>query len=290
MPRSQTIVLSVGIVVFSLVFSLPSTARTLIFKSQPQASPEQSNSAEVSAPASVPAENSTSYTTARTPNSVSPSAVSELLFMIEQLQQEVRTLRGLVEEQSYALRSLQESGKARYRDLDARVMALTRAASASPAVSGTGTTSGSIPESAVQDETESTEGSVSTTQPPSEDQKRAYQSAYQLIKERKFDEAVDALHGFIDKYPEGELSGNAYYWLGEVYLVLPKLEQAKQAFSIVVKSFPNHRKLPDAMFKLAVTHDRMQDPAASEKLLNEVQQKFPQSTAAKLAESYKINR
>jgi TolA-binding protein len=41
---------------------------------------------------------------------------------------------------------------------------------------------------------------------------------------------------------------------------------------------------------LGVSYDRLQNPAKSEQYLNEVQLKFPESTAAKLAKSYKINR
>ncbi len=289
MPSLVRCVLPVGLTVLLLLFSLHSPAKTLIFQSQPEPSPERE-----SAPTELePAQQSTTYSTSRNDSSVSASAASELLFMIEQLQQEVRVLRGLVEEQAYQLRSLQESSKARYRDLDSRVMELTksREAVSVPRV-GTSASATAVvvpaadtPAGSNRKAPAETNGTV-----PTEEQKLAYQEAYQLIKERKFEQAVDALHAFIDKYPDGELSGNAYYWLGEVYLVIPKLEQAKQAFSIVVKSFPGHRKLPDALFKLAVTHDRMQDPAGSEKLLNEVQQKFPQSTAAKLAESYKISR
>ncbi|MDX1452229.1 MAG: tol-pal system protein YbgF [Oleiphilaceae bacterium] len=272
----------VALLLGMMAFDLP--ARTLIFQSNNENSPEQpvelDSPAASAAQANVTPQNSgQQYST----GSVAPasSANTELLFMIEQLQQEVRMLRGMVEEQAYQLRTLQESSKARYRDLDARVMAL-------------GTTPKIQPKAAaapvVADSKEPVTEQSSASTPPTEAQRREYQLAYNLIKERKFNEAVDALHVFIEKYPEGELTGNAYYWLGEVYLVLPKLEQAKQAFSIVVKSFPGHRKLPDALFKLAVAHDRLQSPAESEKLLTRVQQEFPESTAAKLAKDYKISR
>jgi len=125
---------------------------------------------------------------------------------------------------------------------------------------------------------------------PTVDQKREYQQAYDLIKNKNFEEAIKSLLLFIEHYPEGDLAGNAYYWLGEVYLVLPQLEEAKQAFSVVVSAFPMHRKAADALFKLGVSYDRLQDPARAEKYLNEVQLKFPKSTAAKIAKRYKINR
>ncbi len=275
-----------GLFLFLLITASVSDARTLIFQSQPGPSPEQTAPSASQGAAQQPS--AVQYSTATVANSVAPSVNSELLFMIEQLQQEVRLLRGMVEEQAYQLRSLQDNSKARYRDLDSRVMELTR--SVLPAVNASSPPSTPIHKAPTTGSSVVPVPNAPKESKPTEEQKIAYQAAYQLIKDRKFNEAVTALHDFIEAYPEGELTGNAYYWLGEVYLVLPQLEQAKQSFSIVVKSFPGHRKLPDAMFKLAVTHDRLQDPAGAETILSELQQKFPNSTAAKLAGSYKINR
>jgi len=265
------------------------SAKTLVFQSQSEALPERTVKASEAQPSSVQ----------QTLSSAASSANSELFFMLEQLQQEVRSLRGMLEEQANQIRHMQSSGKSRYRDLDSRVLDLSKkmasigSASDEPVVSPLKQIDStrvevepgmSVPVAGVKSPM------TRPASPPSDAQKREYQQAYSLIKEKKFDEAIDRLHQFIERYPEGELTGNAYYWLGEVYLVLPKLEQAKQAFTIVVSSFADHRKAADAMFKLGVAYDRLQNPEQSEKYLIEVQSKFPNSTAAKLAKSYKINR
>lgn len=260
--------------ILSFVFSPVAVSKTLVFQ---QDEPSET-------PAGVK-----SYSTASVGNT---SANSELFFMLDQLQQEVRMLRGLVEEQAYQIQLLQQSGKSRYKDLDGRILNLSKqfgaikdaSAAVVPVVP-----QGKKIDAGVDSSTSSLDEAISTAAPTLE-QKKAYQSAYAFIKEKQFEQAIDAMHQFIDKYPEGELAGNAYYWLGEVYLVLPQLEQARQAFTIVIKSFPNHRKVADALFKLGVTYDRMQDPAQSEQYLNQVQASYPESTAAKLAKSYKINR
>jgi tol-pal system protein YbgF len=230
------------------------------------------------------------------PTAPAMSANSELYFMLEQLQTEVSSLRGLVEEQAFQIQQLKENDKSRYQDLDSRLLELTRKIEAGAAASGGGSTSAYSPPSVVPAADSGTgdsglEQSSSVVQAePTEEQKREYQKAYSLIAEKKFDEAIDRFHAYIEKYPEGELTGNAYYWLGEVYLVYPKLEQAKQAFMIVVRSFKGHRKEPDALFKLGAVFDQLQDATSSEKYLSEVQARFPDSTAAKLAKSYKIKR
>merc|ERR1711879_495718 len=53
------------------------------------------------------------------------SLVSELLVQMEQMQQEIASLRGVVESQGNDIRRLNQDGEARYLDLDRRLMAIT---------------------------------------------------------------------------------------------------------------------------------------------------------------------
>jgi tol-pal system protein YbgF len=282
---------------FICIFSSAIGAKTLIF---------QSNDANLqSEPASAEAGNNASVQIVSPPATAAVSSInSELFFLVEQLKQEVMMLRGLVEEQDYEIRQMQKLSKERYRDMDQRLQDLAKKVAnadniqAAPAPSQS-SASAAVAASANVVVPVAGVGEVVPVQPPvasvgvaeqTEEQKVAYQSAYNYVRDKNFPEAIDALHAYVEKYPEGDLTGNAFYWLGEVYLVLPKLEQAKQAFSIVVKTFPGHRKLPDAIYKLAVTLDRLQDPAGAEQYLKQVQQQFPNSTAAKLAGNYTISR
>jgi len=276
-------------------FIASANAKTLIFQSQAEASPEQLVASNLNATGSTSVSAAKVYKTQRQ----TASANSELFFMLEQLQQEVRYLRGMLEEQSNQIHRLKLNGKNRYRDIDSRVLDLSKKLSdvssvGSVSAIGSSLSAPVVPVVSVGEvkavATTESKASQTSSSLPSEAQKREYQQAYSLIKDKNFEEAIKSLHLFIERYPEGDLAGNAYYWLGEVYLVLPRLEQAKQAFSVVVSAFPLHRKAPDALFKLGVSYDRLQDPAKSERYLKEVQLKFPESTAAKLARSYNINR
>ena len=88
------------------------------------------------------------------------------------------------------------------------------------------------------------------------------------------------------RQPEGDLTVNAYYWLGEVYLVKPQLEQAKQAFTIVATRFADHRKAPDAVYKLGVTHDRLGEKEQARRSMQTVIDDYPSSSAADLARKF----
>ena len=213
------------------------------------------------------------------------NANAELLFMLEQLQQEVQSLRGMVEKQSHEIKQLKAKGRDRYRDLDQRLLKLQAGSMSSSSVGGVkpSTTPVKLAPAATTDL-----AVKATAKPkPSAEQQRAYQQAYDLIKQKKYDQAVDQLHKFIEIYPSSDLTGNAYYWLGEVYLVMPKFEQARQAFTVVVGSFSAHRKAPDAMYKLGVTYHRLDNLKEAKFYLSEVSKRYPESSAAKLAKEYK---
>lgn len=211
-------------------------------------------------------------------NTNSNQATAELFYMIQQLQGEVRRLQGEVEEQRHLINRLQEQGRDRYIDLDQRILDLSEKLASPPATElSTGpnpANSGSAP-------------AVREYRQPGAAERKAYEQIQDLIRnQKKYDEAISRIYEFIDKYPEGDLTVNAYYWLGEVYLVKPQLEQAKQAFTIVATRFADHRKAPDALYKLGVTHDRLGEKAEAQRRMKMVIENYPASSAAELAKKY----
>lgn len=208
-------------------------------------------------------------------------ANAELFYMIQQLQREIRELRGRVEEQGNKIDRLTRQGRDRYVDLDQRILELSsRLESSGPvpspsAATGAGAEAGGNPVKSRE------------YRQPGAEEKAEYQAIQTLIREKKaYDEAIGRLYDFIDKYPEGDLVVNAYYWLGEVYLVQPKLEQAKQAFTIVATRYRDHRKAPDAVYKLGITLDRLGKKEAARERMKTVIGDYPDSNAANLARDY----
>lgn len=209
----------------------------------------------------------------------SSQATAELFYMIQQLQGEVRNLQGKVEEQKHLITRLQKQGRDRYIDLDQRILNLSENASgqSQSTASDSGANGGDTGSPVVQ----------KTYRQPTADEKKAYDHIQNLIHQQKdYDGAISKLYEFIDKYPEGDLLVNAYYWLGEVYLVKPQLEQAKQAFTIVATRYPDHRKASDACYKLGVTLDRLGEHEGAVKRMKGVVKDYPGTSAAKLASKF----
>ena len=230
----------------------------------------------VSAQSSTPAfQNVASEAQRKAGNS---QATAELFYMIQQLQGDVRRLQGKVEEQQYEIRKLQQQGRDRYVDLDQRILDLSKTleekASSSREDASKATTSSAKPE-------------VRKYRAPDAEERKTYNQIIDLIRNQKaYDEAITQLYEFVDKYPEGDLTVNAYYWLGEVYLAKPQLEQAKQAFTIVATRYDDHRKAADAVYKLGVTLDKLGEKDEAKRRMQMVVDHYPDSSAANLARKF----
>ena len=76
--------------------------------------------------------------------------------------------------------------------------------------------------------------------------------------------------------------------MGEVYAAMPtpEYENARQAFVQVITFFPDHRKVPDAAFKLGKVHHLMGDCDKAKELLSKVVEQYQGKSVAKLASSY----
>lgn len=206
-------------------------------------------------------------------------ANAELFYMIQQLQGEVRRLQGRVEEQQNLIDRLTKQSRDRYIDLDQRILKLSEkvaeAPQSSPDSSGSSAGGG---DSGVK---------TKIYRQPSDQERSAYQEVQTLIhQEKNYDQAINGLYDFIDEYEEGDLTVNAYYWLGEVYLVEDQLDQARQAFTIVATRYSDHRKAPDAVYKLGVTLDRLGEKDQARSRMETVLEDYPDTSAAELAQKY----
>lgn len=217
----------------------------------------------------------------------SQSGQSQLLMMVQQLQEEVRQLRGQVETQQYQINKMKQEQLDRYRDTDRRLSAIINATAA-----GGGAAMSAAPAPAVTDT--APEAGPATSAPEANaaaassggNAQAAYQSAFQLVRERKFDQAQSAFEAFINDYPDSDQVANAYYWIGEIQLAEQSLQEAQASFSRVVDDYPNHVKVPDALYKLGVVQDRLGKREAAQGAFQRLIQNYPESSAAGLARNY----
>ncbi|MEO8964755.1 MAG: tol-pal system protein YbgF [Gammaproteobacteria bacterium] len=110
-----------------------------------------------------------------------------------------------------------------------------------------------------------------------------YQTAYDLIKAKKYDQAIGALQGMLQKYPSGQFAANAHYWLGELYGLQGKNDQAAVEFANIVKSYPDSPKVSDAHVKLGMIYAAQFKWSEAKNTFKKVISRYPGSTSARLA-------
>ena len=201
-----------------------------------------------------------------------------LMLRVQQLEADVRRLNGLLEEVTQALRLLEAQSLERYVDLDRRL------ASGAPAGIEEGAESTSAAPVPVPSETPAAGRAVDAQ----EGEEAAYRAAYELVREREFDEAVAAFTAFLADFPFGRYAPNAHYWLGELYLVLdpPDPELARQNFKLLLDQYPADPKVPDALYKLGRVQFIKGNRQRSKEYLDEVIREYPSHAAAQLARQF----
>lgn len=188
---------------------------------------------------------------------------SLLLDRLQRMEQEVQSLRGENEELRERLRRAEQDARDRYADLDRRLANLQ--------TSGIETLSGTSPEPAEPQADDS------------EDAQRAYRRGRDLIAERRYPEAADALDEFVADYPDSSLAADAWFWLGEVRTLLREYEAAEAAYTRVLDDYPDSDKRLDSLFKLGFVAERTGEVDAAVDFYSQVVDQAPDGSLGNLA-------
>ena len=111
-----------------------------------------------------------------------------------------------------------------------------------------------------------------------------WSNSMRLLDNSRYSEAAENLRLLILSYPEGSYTGDAYFWLGEIYLVQEMLEDSLEIFNSFVTKFDDHSRIPDALYKIAAVYINLEKFDLAENFLQEVISNYPNSGAALLAE------
>jgi tol-pal system protein YbgF len=221
---------------------------------------------------------------------------------LESLQQEVQTLRGLVEDQSNRLRRLETETRDRYLDMDSRLSALSAGSTAAPGsapMAGDalpGTRSGGpagdvrtnvasdVPAAAVPAVTQVPPSAPATLALDAVTSQMSEQDLYRtalnlLLEEGKSEESVAMFQAYLQRFPQGRLLPNALYWQGEALILLARYPEARIAFDRVLNEFPADAKAAGAMLKIGVVQNLQGNRSEAERIWRDLPARFPDSAS-----------
>lgn len=171
------------------------------------------------------------------------------------LHQELAKLRGLIEQVTNDVATLQKRNKDLYSDLDARIKRLEPS---SVTVEG----------KSVQVE---------------RDEQAAYDTAMAQFKSNDFRSAVGGLSAFLARYPQSAYAPAAQFWLGSSYYAIKDYKSAIAAQQTLIDRYPDSPRASDALLNIAASQIELNDRKSARATLNKIIGDFPDTDAAKLA-------
>jgi tol-pal system protein YbgF len=179
---------------------------------------------------------------------------------ISALEQEIATLRNLIEENTYLIERYQELQQQRYLDLDKRLHSLL---------------SGELEEL--------NEQSLNLNDLNSTEEIDLYKEALELFEVSRYAEALEVFRDLIISFPEGTYSADAYFWSGELYLAQEQLEDAREHYLVVAEKFKDHDRVADCLYKLGVIEKVLLNNEAANSYFSRLISEYPDTGAAELA-------
>jgi len=217
----------------------------------------------------------------------------EMLNRVNALQQEISSLRGMVEQLQNENAELKQSARQQYIDIDSRLariegVSAPAAASAEAAPSDSPVPAASAPapvapSGVVSGLANAPAAGDAPADPATE--RALYDSAFQALRDGEYAQASRRFQAYLEAFPDGSLAPNAWYWLGESYYVTQNYDVALQAFQSLLQAFPDSNKAPDALLKAGYCQFELNRADEGELTLRDVVARFPGSDAARLAQS-----
>ncbi|MCA9771877.1 MAG: tol-pal system protein YbgF [Myxococcales bacterium] len=218
------------------------------------------------------------------PLSVVPSTGGDALsadsqVRLQQLEERIRTMTGQIEELDYRQRQISDKLDQLIASVDQRLAnqgqntAPAATSDAGNAAGAAATDNGGTLTS--EDLAVGESGDSVAAALPAGSEMDQYNYAFSLLRKADYDGAETAFNEFITLHPDSDLSGNAYYWLGETYYVRNAYNDAAIAFLKGYQRFPNGDKAPDNLLKLGMTLTRLGKKAEACATFAELKSKFP---------------
>ncbi|HTI18613.1 MAG TPA: tol-pal system protein YbgF [Trinickia sp.] len=199
---------------------------------------------------------------AKSDNAVSQLAAAQRTLLdqsnrLDQLNQQVATLRGQNEDLTNQLTTLQKQQKDYYADLDTRIKKL-------------------------EPQQETVDGVQGTVQPGETD---AFNQASQQFRSGDFKNAAASFRDFIAKYPQSPYQPTAQYWLGNALYALRDYKGSTAVWQNVVKNYPQHPRAPEALLAIANNQLEQGQRAAARKTLQQIVSQYAGSDVAQSAQN-----
>lgn len=190
------------------------------------------------------------------PEPAADGSAAQINVRITALEEEIRNLRGRVEERDFEVRRLSEELSKMKSDVDYRLGELEHGkGGAAPVITDESVNSSmnEAPKAELAVREEAPAAAEAAPADSGQTPRDHYNYAFRLLNQNQYEEASKSFASFTKKYPGDPLIGNAYYWLGETYYIRKDYNEAANHFRQGFESMPKGPKAADNLLKLGMS-------------------------------------
>jgi tol-pal system protein YbgF len=119
--------------------------------------------------------------------------------------------------------------------------------------------------------------------PAQGDPNQLYDQAAQDLTQGRYGLALQEFREFLRRFPTADLADNAQYGVGESFFAQSQFDSAAAEYARVEAGWPKGDKVPAALYKQALSRDKLGSKDAAKKILEDLVRRFPDSGEAQLA-------
>jgi tol-pal system protein YbgF len=121
--------------------------------------------------------------------------------------------------------------------------------------------------------------------PVSASAQEAYDDAFGLLKQSRYNDAIQSFEQFIRDHPSNDLTDDAYYWLAEARYVTREFEASLNGFRTVTTNFANSQRVPASYLKIGYIQYEIGAYTDARETLTYIMRNFPTHRVAVSAET-----
>lgn len=221
----------------------------------------------------------------------SEAVLADLEIRMMTLEEESQKLYGAVEELSHLVRDFAKQTDMMTKDFDMRLADIENGAvqmkssseEMKKEIEKAKNSDGNVPEENAKKPKKTAKKMDLSFIEADMDPDTVYNKAYNFLMATAYDDAAKWMQGFIEKFPSHELSDNAHYWLGEIYLVEGDLQKAVVSFTTGLQKFPDGVKAPANLLKMGVAFKRLDKLDFARSSWNKLVNDYPNAPEAEKA-------
>jgi tol-pal system protein YbgF len=231
-------------------------------------------------------------------NRLNPVRSSQAGFQsdLDQVQGEIRSLSGRVEENEHLIKRAVEKDLGEEDTMRSTVAQLSEKVATLEAMveqqhrylglepPAAKKAEGEIPPMAVKEEPKPKPAPAPAQPPAVSKEVDFYDKSLAMYQEGKYEAAIDGFKEFLKTYPKSDRADNAQFWIGESYMALKQYEQAILAYQEVIKKYPKGNKAANATLRQAMAFLEINDKTSAKLLLSKVMKNYPGTNEAKIAQ------